>query len=76
MQARNLDAQLPPVAGRGQRYMANMKFRVKRLIADPVWEIGIEGDLNEPLPHKRREMRALRYGLDYAFEAYLPAGRG
>ena len=49
MQPRDLDAQLPPVAGLGQRDVTDVIFHVEIGILDPVRMIEVERHTHQPL---------------------------
>src|SRR5210317_410113 len=69
MQASDLNTQLSPVAGFGKCYMPNVKLRIEGFVANPVGEIGIEGNFDKPLPEVRGKVGSFHRRLNDAFEA-------
>ena len=73
--ARRLDAQLPPVARRGQRHVADMVFEVEIGILDPVGIIEVEGHAHHALAHRLRQLQPAFEESEDVLEPDEPAGR-
>ena len=59
MQARDLDAEMPPVTRLGQRNMADMVLEVHFSLVDPVGAIEIEGHADKTPAQHRRDIQPL-----------------
>ena len=76
VQPRDLDAQLPPVAGLGQRDVADVEFDVELGILDPIGMIDVERHAHQPLPERARARQPALDEVQYVLEPHEPAGRG
>jgi hypothetical protein len=76
VKARDLDAELPPVAGLGQSDVADMVFDVEIGILDPVRMIHVQRQAYEALAEAARAAQPARDELENVLEAHEAAGRG
>ena len=76
MQPRNLNAQLAPVAGLGQRHVADMIFDVEIGILNPIGVIKVEGYAHQFLAKAARLVQAAFDVTKDILEPDKSAGRG
>ena len=74
MDARRLDAELPPVARLRQRHVAHVVFEVEALVLDPVGMVELERDAQQSLTEDRREMQTALDVLQQSREVDLAVG--
>ena len=74
--ARGLDAELPPVAGLRQRDVAHVVLEVEALVLDPVGIVDLERDAQQLLPENRRQVQAALDVLQQALEPHPATGGG
>ena len=76
VQPRDLDAQLAPVPGRGQRDVAHVELEVEVLVDDPVRAVYAARHLLQSCAKLRRAPQATLETRDHGLEAHEAAGRG
>ena len=72
--ARRLDAQLPPVARLGQGNMADVKFEIEIFVIDPIGMIEIQRHSHQLLAKYPRTIETPLDIAQYIFETDLAAG--
>ena len=74
--ARDLDAELPPIARLGQPRMIKVRLQLKIRVLDPIGMIEVERQTVELALEHRRHIDPAGEMRDDVFEADLPARRG
>ena len=73
MKARNLDAQLPPIAGVGQRNMAQVELYVEIGVFNPLGPVEAAGNFHQARAEQGVLAKAAFEGRDNLFEAHESA---
>ena len=72
--ARRLDAELPPIAGFGQGNMAQVILKIEIRVLDPIGIIEVKRDAHKPLTHGLGQLHPAAEELEDVLEADKAAG--